>query len=83
MRSTVWQPPTRLAYLWHLGQDRADATEVSIRFIARGQAATRVEIEHRGWERLADAAEQRRHRNLAGWQGVLPHFMAAIEEGEP
>ncbi len=21
---TVWQPPTRLAYLWHLGLDRAE-----------------------------------------------------------
>ncbi len=77
---TVWQPPTRLSYLWHLGLDRSDATEVDIRFIAQGQAATRVEIEHRGWERLADAGEQRRDRNRAGWQGVLPHFMAAIRE---
>ena len=22
----VWQPPARLAYLWYLGRDRADAT---------------------------------------------------------
>ena len=29
---TVWQPPTRLAYLWYLGRDPADATEVEIRF---------------------------------------------------
>jgi len=75
---TVWQPPTRLSYRWHLGLDRSDATEVDIRFIARGRAATRVEIEHRGWERLADAGEQRRDLNRAGWQGVLPHFVAAI-----
>jgi uncharacterized protein YndB with AHSA1/START domain len=32
----VWQPPARLAYLWYLGRDRADATEVEIRFLARG-----------------------------------------------
>jgi len=49
---TVWQPPARVAYLWYLGRDRADATEVEIRFLARGADATRVEIEHRGWERL-------------------------------
>jgi len=48
---TVWQPPARLAYLWYLGRDRADATEVEIRFLARGTGATRVEIEHRGWAR--------------------------------
>jgi uncharacterized protein YndB with AHSA1/START domain len=29
----VWQPPARLAYLWYLGRDRADATEVEIRFL--------------------------------------------------
>jgi uncharacterized protein YndB with AHSA1/START domain len=80
---TIWEPPTRLGYLWHLRRDRADATEVEIRFIARGQAATRVEIEHRGWERLGSGSERRRDKNLAGWQGLLPHFMAAAREGEP
>ena len=29
---TVWDPPSRLVYLWHLRRDRADATEVEIRF---------------------------------------------------
>ena len=33
---TAWEPPGRLAYLWHLRRDRADATEVEIRFIERG-----------------------------------------------
>ena len=63
---TVWEPPTRLAYLWHLGRDRADATEVEIRFLAQGAAATRVEIEHRGWERLGSSAGEWRDRNVAG-----------------
>lgn len=27
---TVWQPPHRLSYRWHLGRDPADATEVDI-----------------------------------------------------
>ncbi len=27
---TVWEPPQRLGYLWHLMRDRADATEVEI-----------------------------------------------------
>ena len=30
---TIWEPPTRLGYLWHLRRDRADATEVEIRFL--------------------------------------------------
>jgi uncharacterized protein YndB with AHSA1/START domain len=28
----AWEPPHRLAYLWHLRFDRADATEVEITF---------------------------------------------------
>ena len=75
---TVWQPPARLAYLWHLGLDRDRATEVEVRFIAQG-AATRIEIEQRGWERLGEAAERWRARNLAGWQGLLPHYQAALD----
>jgi Activator of Hsp90 ATPase homolog 1-like protein len=78
---TVWKPPTRLAYLWHLRRDRADATEVEISFLAQGERATRIEIEHRGWERLGAEGEQWRGRNLAGWQALVPHFQAAIAQG--
>ena len=45
---TVWDPPKRLAYLWHLGRDGSEATDVDIRFVARGPDDTRLEIEHRG-----------------------------------
>ena len=71
---TVWQPPERLAYRWHLRQDPADATEVDIRFVAAGDAATRVEIEHTGWERLAGDPDLRRQRNTVGWTALLPHY---------
>ena len=79
---TVWQPPTRLAYLWHLGGDRADATEVEIHFRSLDPATTRVEIEHRGWERLGQAGQEWRERNQAGWHSLLPHYQAAIKKGE-
>jgi uncharacterized protein YndB with AHSA1/START domain len=79
---TQWKPPTQLAYLWHLGRDRSGATEVEIRFIAQGAAATRIEIEHRGWERLGSSGEQWRDRNRAGWQTLLPYFRAAITRGD-
>ena len=75
---TVWEPPTRLAYLWHLRRDRADATEVEIRFVDRGDATTRVEIEHRGWERLGAEGASWRDRNLAGWSTLLPHYEAVV-----
>jgi uncharacterized protein YndB with AHSA1/START domain len=79
---TVWQPPTRLAYLWHLGRDRADATEVEIHFRPLDTVTTRVEIEHRGWERLGATGQEWRDTNQAGWQSLLPHFKAAIEKGD-
>ena len=63
---TVWQPPARLAYLWYLGRDRAHATEVEIRFLAQGAVATRIEIEHRGWERLGPGSGSWRDRNRSG-----------------
>jgi hypothetical protein len=80
---TVWEPPTRLGYLWHLRRDRADATEVEIRFIARDAAATRVEIEHRGWERLGAAGPDWRDRNRAGWQTLIPHYISAAGTPSP
>lgn len=79
---THWEPPSRLSYLWHLRRDRADATEVDIRFVAHGDGATRIEIEHHGWERLGADGQAWRDRNRSGWETLLPHFAAALE-GEP
>jgi uncharacterized protein YndB with AHSA1/START domain len=75
---TVWNPPGRLGYLWHLRRDRSDATEVEIRFLAQGTGVTRIEIEHRGWEGLGRAGDEWRDRNRAGWKTLLPHFLTAI-----
>jgi uncharacterized protein YndB with AHSA1/START domain len=72
----AWEPPHRLAYVWHLRQDRADATEVEITFTGDA-GGTRVAIEHRGWERLGARADDRRDRNLRGWSGLLPHYAEA------
>ena len=74
---TVWEPPSRLGYLWHLRRDRADATEVEIRFVAAGATTTRVEIEHRGWERLGTGGAEHRDRNRGGWATLLPQYVAA------
>jgi len=77
---TAWEPPRRLGYLWHLRADRADATDVEITFVPVADGRTRVEIEHRGWERLGTAGEERRDRNRGGWAGLLPHFIEAANE---
>jgi hypothetical protein len=77
---TVWDPPARFGYLWHLRQDRADATQVTIVFLDRDDH-TRIEIEHSGWERLGARGPALRERNQAGWSGLLPHLVAACEAG--
>jgi len=79
---TVWEPPTRLGYLWHLRRDRADATEVEIRFAPAGVHRTRVDIEHRGWEVLGAEGESWRDRNRGGWATLLPWYVEAASSGE-
>ena len=76
---TLWEPPHRLGYLWHLRRDRADATDVEIRFLPTVGRRTVVEIEHRGWERLGTDADVWRDRNRMGWSTLLPHYSTAAE----
>jgi len=79
---TVWEPPTRLSYLWHLGGEKSQATDVEVSFVALGPRDTRIEVEHRGWERLGRMAGAWRDRNRIGWETLLPHFAAAMEKGD-
>jgi uncharacterized protein YndB with AHSA1/START domain len=77
-RILVWEPPTRFVYSWHLKRSPAEATEVEIMFRAVGAELTRVEIEHRGWERLGAEGQTWRDRNAGGWATLLPHYQDAI-----
>lgn len=81
-RVTAWEPPTRLAYTWHLHFAPEDATDVVIRFVDAGDDRTRVEIEHGGWDRLGEQAASRREGNRQGWGSVWPYYAEAIERGE-
>jgi hypothetical protein len=72
-RVTEWDPPLRLRYRWHIAADPADATDVEIVFRELDASLTRVEIEHRGWERLGEEKGRAwRDVNHGGWDGVLP-----------
>lgn len=77
---TVWEPPHHLGYRWYLRADRADATDVSIRFLS-SESGTRVEIEHDGWERLGARGGAWRERNHQGWTTLLPHYRDAVAGG--
>jgi uncharacterized protein YndB with AHSA1/START domain len=74
---TEFAPPSMLAYTWHLRRDRADATDVRIRFVSVEPDRTRVDIEHAGWERLGADAMAWRQRNRQGWDTLLPHYVKA------
>lgn len=80
---TAWDPPRRLRYLWHIAADRSDATSVEIAFVALPGQSTRVEIEHRGWERLGAKGRSWRDANRHGWDGVLPNYGAACQAIPP
>jgi uncharacterized protein YndB with AHSA1/START domain len=74
---TGWEPPGRLAYTWHIAADRRDATDVEIAFVEVSGSMTRVEVEHRGWERLgATTGLRRRDTNRDGWATVVPAYQA-------
>lgn len=77
-RVTVWEPPSRLGYRWYLLREPADATDVDIRFLRNDAGATRIEIEHRGWQRVDATGDPWRERNRAGWQTLVPHYLNAI-----
>jgi uncharacterized protein YndB with AHSA1/START domain len=76
----AWEPPHRLVVSWHPGRQADDASEVEVRFLPDGEG-TRVELEHRGWERFGRDA-MRRRRGYVGpgaWGAVLEHFADVAE----
>jgi uncharacterized protein YndB with AHSA1/START domain len=78
----TWDPPTRLAYRWHLRQDAADATLVTITFTPSG-TGTAVTITHAGWEALGANATTLRDRNRQGWSSLLPHYLVLATSSSP
>ncbi len=69
-----WDPPNRLLLGWNIRKADADGTEVEVRFLEDG-VGTRVELEHRGWERLVESAEETRESYDSGWEFVLGKYV--------
>jgi hypothetical protein len=76
-RVTLWEPPARLGYTWHLGGHPDVATDVEIGFVVGEDDTTVVRIEHQGWERLGDRADAWKERNRIGWKSLLAHLAQA------
>lgn len=70
---TAWEPPRRVAFTWHPGHDPAQAQDVEVRFTPAG-LATRVDLEHVGFERLGAQAKLARRAYPMGWSYVLGRY---------
>jgi uncharacterized protein YndB with AHSA1/START domain len=90
-RVLVFDRPERLVFSWDIGPtwqietDPDRVSEVEVRFVAEGDAATRVELEHRhldrhgpGWEAVRDGIADEQ-----GWQVYLDRFAALVSKAMP
>ncbi len=80
----VWEPPQRFVMTFDINsQFKPDTTvgsEVEVRFIAESANLTRVELEHRKFERLgAEGGAKMRGAVDGGWPGILERFRAHLE----
>jgi len=85
-RVLAYEPPDRVVFSWDIGlrweieTDTARCSEVEVRFIAEGDARTRVELEHRALERHGDGWEAMRDAVASpnGWGDGLGAFAAHV-----
>ena len=83
----VWEPPNRVVCSWQLqgdwsyDPDPARGSEVEVRFIAEGPDRTRIELEHRHFERHGEGADAVRNgvNDPKGYDYVLAQFVARAD----
>lgn len=70
----VWEPPARVVLSWRIDgdwkvdPDPAHASEIEVRFVEEGPRSTRVELEHRAFERHG-ATAAKVHDGVSGEGG--------------
>jgi uncharacterized protein YndB with AHSA1/START domain len=74
----AWDPPRRLVLAWKPNLGDNPPTELEVTFTTDGDG-TRVDLEHRGWERLGALAEEARSGYGENWDGVMALFVAAAD----
>jgi uncharacterized protein YndB with AHSA1/START domain len=72
----TWEPPGRLVLAWKPHGRPQPPTELEITFSPE-DGGTRVELEHRGWERLTEDFTDLYESYGAGWVGTLDRYAAA------
>jgi uncharacterized protein YndB with AHSA1/START domain len=75
---SAWEPPRRVTYSWHPGRGEETAQQVEVTFTAEGDA-TRVDVAHWGWEKLADRLEETIASYDDGWDLVIARYTEAAE----
>ncbi|KXK58135.1 ATPase [Micromonospora rosaria] len=87
-RVLTWDPPRRFVFTWQIGPDRlpvpdpALASEVEVLFLPDDDSGgTRVEVEHRHFDRHGTAAEGYREALTAGWQELLARYRSSLTGG--
>lgn len=81
----AWDPPRRLVIAWRLNAqweyDPDLLTEVEVRFAPVADGQTRVDFEHRGFERMGAGGEAARNGvdGPEGWGAILASFQATAE----
>ena len=78
----AWEPPTRLIMAWKPHDRPVGPTEVEVVFTALDKDGTRVDLEHRGWERLGDLALEGRESYANGWPLVFDERFRNAANGE-
>ena len=73
----VWDPPSRLVMAWKPNYRPVEPTEVELRF-EQAEQGTKVELEHRGWERLGPEAAAGRAAYEAGWPVCLQQLAGTL-----
>lgn len=76
---SVWEPPHRIVYTWHPGRGEETSQEVEMRFVPEG-SRTRIDFEHRGWERLGERGAEARREYDGGWDEVFALYTEAARK---
>lgn len=67
----AWEPPSRFVLDWKIAP-----SEVEVRFTDEGAGVTRVDLEHRSWDRAGERAEAARASYDSGWDIVVGQFVS-------
>jgi hypothetical protein len=81
----IWKPAEQFVVSWEISADWkpdsrvAFASEVDVRFTALAIGSTRVDLEHRNFERMpVPGGEKMRGEVDGGWAGILDLYAKAV-----